>query len=204
MNVLSLFDGLSGAQLALTKAGIKVSRYYSSEIDKYAIQIAQKNYPDTIQLGDITKWECWDLDLSRIDLIVAGFPCQSWSVAGKQQGDADTRGALVHDLIALWKEVARLNPSVKFLFENVKMKNEYINYLNNLFEVEPIMINSSLVSAQNRKRLYWTNIPDVKQPKDTGEYIYMALKHGVGLLATQKKGPTILNNVLELMVRPIH
>lgn len=166
LTVLSLFDGISAGQLALERAGIPVKTYYSSEIDKYAINVTQKNYPETIQLGDIIKWRNWNIDFSKIDILLAGFPCQAWSVAGKQQGDKDPRGELVHHLIGIMKKIQRENPDLIFLFENVKMKKEFISYINGLFGYEPILINSSLLSAQNRERLYWTNIPRVKQPKD--------------------------------------
>lgn len=166
INVLGLFDGISCGQVALERAGIEVGKYYSSEIDKYAIQVTEENYPNTVQLGDITKWKKWKIDWASIDLIMAGFPCQAWSVAGKMKGDKDPRGALVHDLIKVWKKVKKHNPKVKFLFENVKMKTEFIEYISELFGVEPIEINSSLVSAQNRRRLYWTNIKGIEQPKD--------------------------------------
>ena len=160
MNILSIFDGISGAQVALQRAGIKVDKYYASEIDKYAIEITQKNYPQTIQLGSVNDWEKWSLP--QIDLLIAGFPCQAWSLAGKQKGDNDPRGELVHRLIEVWKY---FKPKY-FLFENVKMKKEFLDYINKLFGVEPILINSALVSAQNRNRYYWTNIPNVKQPED--------------------------------------
>lgn len=166
INVLSLFDGISCGRIALERANINVGKYYASEIDKYATQISEHNYPDIIRLGDVTKWKEWDIDFSRIDLLIAGFPCQAWSVAGRQKGDTDPRGALVHDLIAIWIECKKYNPDVKFLFENVKMKKEFILYINNLFGVEPIEINSALVSAQNRRRLYWTNIEGIEQPED--------------------------------------
>jgi DNA-cytosine methyltransferase len=170
MNVLSLFDGISCGRVALDRAGIKVDKYYASEIDKYAIQIAQKNYPDTIQLGDINNWQNWDIDFAQIDLLCAGFPCQAWSVAGKQGGDTDPRGQLVHTLIAIWNHIKAQNPNLKFLFENVKMKKEFMEYINKLFGVEPIHINSALVSAQNRRRLYWTNIDSVL-PEDKGVFL---------------------------------
>jgi len=171
INVMSLFNGISCLNVALDRLYIPINNYYSSEIDKYANKIAQKNYPNTIQLGDLTKWKEWDVDFSQIDLLVAGFPCQAWSIAGKQKGDNDPRGALVHDLIDIWQEITMKNPNVKFLFENVRMKKEFIEYINGLFGTEPILINSALVSAQNRKRLYWTNIPNVTQPKD--KHIYL-------------------------------
>ena len=114
MTVLSLFDGLSGGRIALQRANIGVTRYYSSEIDKYAIKIADKNHPQdsAYRLGDVTKWREWDIDWSSIDLLLAGFPCQAWSLAGQQGGDSDPRGALMHDLIAIWRHIESLNPLV--------------------------------------------------------------------------------------------
>jgi len=178
MQVLSLFDGLGGCRIALDKVGITPSVYYSSEIDKYAMQVAQHKYPDIIPLGDMTKWRDWDIDFSSIDLLTAGFPCQAWSTAGKMQGDNDPRGALVHDLIDIWKHITSLNPRLKFMFENVKMKKEFLDYVNELFGVEPILINSALVSAQNRKRYYWTNIEGVEQPDDLGLVLADVIESG--------------------------
>lgn len=166
INVLSLFDGISCGQIALQRAGIKVDKYFASEIDKHAIKVTQHNWPNTIQLGDVTKWREWNIEWESIDLLCAGFPCQAWSVAGKQQGTNDPRGALAITLFELFTFLKEKNPKLKFLFENVKMKKEYLNYLNNLFGVEPIEINSALVSAQNRKRFYWTNIENIVYPKD--------------------------------------
>jgi DNA-cytosine methyltransferase len=166
LNVVSLFNGMSFGAMALDSLDIKVDTYYSSEIDKYANKATQALYPDVIQLGDVTKWREWDIDFSSIDLLIAGFPCQAWSMAGKQKGDNDPRGALVHDLIDIWNEIKKYNPDLKFMFENVKMKKEFLDYINNLFGVEPVCINSALVSAQNRTRYYWTNIGKVEQPED--------------------------------------
>lgn len=160
MNVLSYFDGISCGQIALERAGIKVNKYYAAEIDKYAIKVTQSNYPDTIQLGDVTKV---DLDsLPQIDLLIGGSPCQGFSFAGKQLNFNDSRSKLFFEFVKALKE---LKP-VYFLLENVKMKKEYQNIISEHLGVEPIEINSSLVSAQNRKRLYWTNIPNVEQPVD--------------------------------------
>jgi len=173
VNVLSLFNGMGFGRMALDTLGVDVDKYYSSEIDKYANQAANALFPDTIQMGDMTKWRDWDIDFGTIDLLIAGFPCQAWSMAGKMQGDNDPRGALVHDLVEIWqtinfvREFRNLSP-VKFMFENVKMKKEFLDYINDLFGVEPICINSALVSAQNRVRYYWTNIEGVKQPDDKG------------------------------------
>jgi DNA-cytosine methyltransferase len=162
MNVLSLFDGMSCGQVALERAGIKVDNYFASEIDKYAISIAQKNYPNTIQLGDVTKWKEWDL--SEIDLVIGGSPCQGFSFAGKQLNFDDPRSKLFFEFHNVLKAI---KPKY-FLLENVKMKKESMDVITNLLEVEPIKINSALVSAQNRERLYWTNIPGVEQPEDKG------------------------------------
>ena len=171
MNVLSLFNGMSFGMMALEKLNIPVTNYYSSEIDKYANQATKALFSDVIQLGDVTKWQDWNIDFSSIDLLLAGFPCQAWSMAGKQKGDNDPRGALVHDLINIWQAINELRkrdskPPVKFMFENVKMKKEFLDYINTLFGVEPVCINSALVSAQNRVRYYWTNITGVEQPED--------------------------------------
>jgi site-specific DNA-cytosine methylase len=178
VNVLSLFNGMSFGYMALQSLGKPITNYYSSEIDKYANQATQVMFPDVIQLGDLTKWKDWGIDLGSIDLLLAGFPCQAWSTAGKQKGNDDPRGALVHDLVAIWEEIKKRNHNVKFMFENVKMKNEFLDYINNLFGVKPICINSSLVSAQNRERYYWTNIARIEQPEDRG--IYFTSAHCAG------------------------
>lgn len=168
MKVLSLFDGISAGRVALERAGIQVDAYYASEIDAYAMKVAQKNYPNTIQLGDATKWQNWDIDFSSIDLIIAGFPCQSWSMAGQQGGVDDERGQLLHTMMDIFHHIQERNPNLKFLFENVKMKKVFQEYVNRIIGVEPIVINSRLVSAQNRPRQYWTNIEGVEQPEDEG------------------------------------
>ena len=165
INVLSLFDGVSCGRVALQRAGIPVNKYYASEIDKYAIMITQNNFPDAIQLGDVTKWEDWDIDWSSIDLLIGGNPCVSWSVAGKQLGTEDPRGQLLFDYVNILHHIQKHNPNVKFLVENVKMKQEFQDIFSDMLGVQPIEINSALVSAQNRKRLYWTNW-EFGQPED--------------------------------------
>ena len=157
INVLSLFDGISCGRVALQRAGISVNKYYASEIDKYAIMITQNNFPDTIQLGDVTKWEDWDIDWGSIDLLIGGNPCVSWSVAGKQLGTEDPRGQLLFDYVNILHHIQKHNPTVKFLVENVKMKQEFQDIFSNMLGVQPVEINSALLSAQNRKRLYWAN-----------------------------------------------
>ena len=160
INVLSLFDGLSCGNIALEKAGIKVNNYYASEIDKWAIQIANKNYPNIIQLGDVTKFD--ETKLPKIDLLIGGSPCQGFSFAGKQLNFDDPRSKLFFVYVYMLKQ---LKPKY-FLLENVRMSQQSQDVISEHLGVQPIKINSSLVSAQNRVRLYWTNIPNVTQPKD--------------------------------------
>jgi len=162
MNILSLFDGMSCGRLALDRLGIKVDKYYASEIDKYAIQVSSANYPDIIQIGDVcdVKGE----DYPDIDLVLAGSPCQGFSFAGNQLAFDDPRSALFFEFVRILKEV---KPKY-FLLENVKMKKEFLDVISEQVGVEPILINSALVSAQNRLRYYWTNIPGVEQPEDRG------------------------------------
>lgn len=172
MNVLSLFNGMSFCYMALESLGIEVENYYSSEIDKYANQATEALYPDVIQLGDVTRWREWDLDWSSIDLVTGGFPCQAWSMAGKQLGDKDERGMLFWTMLDIMKHVRYHNPKADFLIENVKMKKEFEEYItthteNALGKVHKILINSALVSAQNRNRYYWTSFP-VEQSEDRG------------------------------------
>lgn len=164
MNVLSLFDGMSCGQIALNKLGIKYDKYFACEIDKYAMQVTQHNFPDTIQLGDVQFVTKETFGTHKIDLVIGGSPCQGFSFAGKQLNFEDPRSALFFEFVRLVKE---LKPKY-FLLENVKMKKEYQNVITQYMGVEPIEINSALVSAQNRRRLYWTNIPNIEQPEDKG------------------------------------
>ena len=160
--VLSTFDGMSCFRIVLDQLGIPIKQYFASEIDKYPIQIAQKNYPDTIQLGDVTK--VFAKDLPPIDILVGGSPCQGFSFAGDQLAFDDPRSALFFEFVRLLKEC---KPKY-FLLENVRMKKEFLDVITEQLGVEPIFINSSLVSAQNRQRYYWTNIEGVEQPEDRG------------------------------------
>jgi site-specific DNA-cytosine methylase len=160
VTVLSLFDGISCGQLALNKAGISYKEYYASEIDKSTIQITQKNFPKTIQLGDVNTIDI--NQLSKIDLLMGGTCCQPFSFAGKQLNFNDQRGKLFFKYCEI---LGRTNPKY-FLLENVPMKKQYENIITNTLGVEPLKINSSLVSGQNRNRLYWTNIPVKELPKD--------------------------------------
>lgn len=167
MNVLSLFDGMSCGQIALERAGINVNKYYAAELDKYAITVTQANYPDTVQLGDVTNWREWDIDWASIDLLIGGSPCQGFSFAGKQLAFDDPRSKLFFVYVDILNHIRSLNPSVKFLLENVKMKKEYLGVISDHLGVEPVFINSALVSAQNRQRYYWANW-EFGQPEDRG------------------------------------
>lgn len=167
MNVLSLFDGMSCGQIALNRIGIKPNKYYASELDKYAITVTQANYPDTIQLGDVTKWRDWDIDWSSIDLLIGGSPCQGFSFAGKQLAFDDPRSKLFFVYVDILRHIQIVNPDVKFLLENVKMKKEHLAVISDQLGVEPVFINSALVSAQNRQRYYWANW-EFGQPEDKG------------------------------------
>lgn len=171
MNVLSLFDGMSCGQIALDRLGVKVDNYFACEIDKYAMQVTQANFPNTIQLGDVTKVDL--SELPKIDLVLAGSPCQGFSFAGKQLAFDDPRSALFFEFVKILKEV---KPKY-FLLENVRMKKEFLNIITEQvsncypeipFGIEPILINSSLLSAQSRQRYYWTNIPGIQQPQEKG------------------------------------
>lgn len=179
MKVLSLFDGISAGQLALQRAGIAVDAYYASEVDKYAISVTQNAYPNTIQLGDVTKWREWDIPWGEIDLVIGGSPCQGFSFAGKQLNFDDPRSALFFVFVDICHRVADDNPKMRFMLENVRMKKEYQDVISGYFGVQPIAINSSLVSAQNRYRLYWTNIPNVTQPEDRGILLRDVLEQNV-------------------------
>ena len=165
MNVLSLFDGMSCGQIALDKLGIKVDNYFASEIDKYAMKVALKNYPKTRHVGSVEFVN--GSNFPKIDLLIGGSPCQGFSFAGKQLNFEDPRSKLFFEFVRVLKET---KPKYFFL-ENVKMKKEYQDIISEYLGCEPVIINSSLVSAQNRVRLYWTNIPNITQPKDKGVFI---------------------------------
>ena len=175
MNVLSLFDGMSCGQLALQRAGIPIDNYFAAEIDKYAIKVTQANFPDTVQLGDVQSLHTEDEGLHtsypeddprayEIDLLIGGSPCQGFSFAGKQLNFDDPRSKLFWEYVRLLKA---LKPTY-FLLENVKMKKESMDVITEALGVEPVAINSRLFSAQNRPRIYWTNIPFDVPTEDKG------------------------------------
>ncbi|MCC7004695.1 DNA (cytosine-5-)-methyltransferase [Candidatus Nomurabacteria bacterium] len=161
-SVLSLFDGISCGQIALNRVGIKYDNYFASEIDKHAIKVTMKNYPKTMQLGDVIKVKGWDLP--KIDLLIGGSPCQGFSFAGKGLNFEDPRSKLFFEFVRLKSET---QPKY-WMLENVKMKTEHQNIISEILGVKPILINSELVSAQRRERLYWTNIPITELPTDKG------------------------------------
>ena len=165
MNVLSLFDGMSCGRLALERAGFPVTNYFASEIDKYAIQVARANYPDTVHLGDVTQIRAEDLP--PIDLLIGGSPCQGFSFAGKQLNFDDERSKLFFEFVRLLRA---LKPRY-FLLENVPMKQIYQDVINEQLGVKPVRLNSNIVSAQNRDRLYWTNIPVKSLPENKRIYL---------------------------------
>jgi len=172
MNVLSLFDGMSCGQIALKKLGVKYDNYFASEIDKYAIKVTKDNFPNTIHIGDVTKIDF--KSLPKIDLLIGGSPCQGFSFAGKLLNFKDPRSVLFFEYVRALNE---LKPKY-FLLENVRMKKESENVISEHLGVKPVMINSSLVSAQNRVRLYWTNLP-VSQLEDKKIYLKDILENGL-------------------------
>lgn len=178
IDVLSLFDGMSCGRIALDRSGIAVNKYYASEIDKHAITVSKDNW-DNEHLGDVTGWREWDIDWSSIDLILAGSPCQGFSFAGKQLAFDDPRSALFFVFIDILNHVRTVNPDVKFMLENVKMK-DHLTVISDMTGVEPVFINSALVSAQNRQRYYWCNW-DIEQPEDKGIIWGDVREHGVNV-----------------------
>jgi DNA-cytosine methyltransferase len=183
INVLSLFDGISCGQIALERQGFEIDNYFASEIDKYAMQITMANYPNTKQLGDVRNVTAEQLP--KIDLLIGGSPCQGFSFAGAGLNFEDERSKLFFEFVRLKNE---LTPKY-FLLENVKMKQEFQDIISEQLGVKPILINSSLVSAQNRERLYWTNIPVIGQPTDKGILLKDIIEDGQVL---KDKSQTIL------------
>lgn len=167
MNVLSLFDGISTGQLALQRAGIKVDNYYASEIDQSCIQLVQNHFPNTIQIGDVTKIDESTLkSLPKIDLLIGGSPCQNLSRAGNGKGLKGNESKLFFEYVRILNWLKQNNnPDIKFLLENVEMKKTNADIISDYLGVQPVLINSKLVSAQNRPRLYWCNF-DITVPND--------------------------------------
>jgi DNA-cytosine methyltransferase len=179
MNVLSLFNGMNTGRQALENVGIKVEKYYSSEIKPYAIELTQHHFPDTIQVGDVTKWKEWDIDWKNIDLILSGSPCQDLSAAGKRAGINGKKSSLFFVFVEILEHIKSLNPKVLFLQENVGSASKLdVGIMSRALGVYPCRINSKLLTAQLRDRYYWSNIrtketmfdivTDIPQPKDKG------------------------------------
>ena len=179
MNVVSLFNGMNTGRQALENVGIKVDKYYSSEIKPYAIELTQHHFPDTIQVGDVTKWKEWDIDWKSIDLILSGSPCQDLSAAGKRAGINGSKSSLFFVFVEILEHIKTLNPNVLFLQENVGSASKLdVGIMSRALGVYPVRINSSLLTAQLRDRYYWSNIrvketmfdvvTDIPQPKDKG------------------------------------
>jgi DNA (cytosine-5)-methyltransferase 3A len=177
MNVVSLFNGMNTGRQALENVGIKVNKYYSSEIKPYAIELTQHHFPDTIQVGDVTKWKEWNIDWSSIDLILSGSPCQDLSAAGKRAGINGSKSSLFFVFVDILNHIKSLNPKVLFLQENVGSAAKLdVGIMSRALGVYPVRINSKLVTAQLRDRYYWSNIrtketmfdlvTDIPQPKD--------------------------------------
>jgi DNA-cytosine methyltransferase len=177
MNVVSLFNGMNTGRQALENVGIQVKKYYSSEIKPYAIELTQHHFPDTIQVGDVTKWREWDIEWSKIDLVLSGSPCQDLSAAGKRAGINGKKSSLFFVFVEILEHIKALNPNVLFLQENVgSARKEDVGIMSRALGVYPVRINSKLVTAQLRDRYYWSNIrtketifdivTDIPQPKD--------------------------------------
>lgn len=204
ITVLSLFDGMSCGQIALRELSIEVDRYYASEIDRFCIEQTALNFPDTVQLGDVRTVNV--SALPKIDLILAGSPCQGFSYAGKQLNFTDPRSALFFEFVRVLRHAQALNPDVKFLLENVQMKREYEQTISDILGLSPVKINSALVSAQNRTRLYWSNIrtrqinlfdnhiTDIPQPQDRGLFLSDILEDDVDERYNIKD--TVLQNLI--------
>lgn len=204
MNVLSLFDGMSCGRIALERAGIPVTNYFASEVDKYAVAVAKENYPDIKHIGDVQQVSA--ADLPKIDLLIGGSPCQGFSFAGRQLNFDHPQSKLFFEFVRLLKE---LRPKY-FLLENVCMKKEFEDIISQHLGVQPIKINSALVSAQNRVRLYWTNIPNVTQPDDKGIFLKDILETDVsdkfnsGAQKLGGKHKNMLNTAYKSQANTIH
>lgn len=199
MNVLSLFDGISCGMIALDKLGINVNNYFASEIDENAIKISKANYPNIKHIGDVTKITKDNIkNMPKIDLILGGSPCQGFSNNGKGLNFNDPRSKLFFDFVNILNWVREVNnKNVKFLLENVKMKKEWENIITQYVKVKPIEINSKLLTAQNRPRLYWSNIDNIDIPKDAGIELINILDKNVKFDFINHEGLKICKSISE-------
>ena len=199
MNVLSLFDGISCGMIALDKLGINVNNYFASEIDENAIKISKANYPNIKHIGDVTKITKDNIkNMPKIDLILGGSPCQGFSNNGKGLNFNDPRSKLFFDFVNILNWVREVNnKNVKFLLENVKMKKEWENIITQYVKVKPIEINSRLLTAQNRPRLYWSNIDNIDIPKDAGIELINILDKNVKFDFINHEGLKICKSISE-------
>ena len=202
MNVVSLFNGMNTGRQALENVGIKVNKYYSSEIKPYAIQLTQHHFPDTIQVGDVTKWKEWDVDWKTIDLVLSGSPCQDLSAAGKRDGISGKKSSLFFTFVEILEHIKSLNSKVIFFQENVGSANvSDIGIMSRSLGVYPVRINSELLVAASRDRYYWTNIrtketmfdivTDIPQPKNNNKIFQDVLTDGY---TDRKKARAVLES----------
>jgi site-specific DNA-cytosine methylase len=202
MNVVSLFNGMNTGRQALENVGIKVNKYYSSEIKPYAIELTQHHFPDTIQVGDVTKWKEWDIDWQSIDLILSGSPCQDLSAAGKRAGIEGKKSSLFFIFIEILEHIKTLNPNILFFQENVGSASKLdVGIMSRALGVYPVRINSELLVAASRDRYYWSNIKtketmfdlvtDIPQPKDRGIIFQDVLTSGY---TDRKKARAVLES----------
>lgn len=194
MRVLSLFDGISCGMVALERAGVNVEAYYASEIDKNATAISEKNWPGIIRLGDVTRWREWSIPWREIDLIIAGSPCQGFSRNGYCLNFEDPRSKLFFVFVEILERVRAENPGVKFLLENVIMKKEWRDVISETLGVQPLEINSKLLSGQSRPRQYWTNIQGAELPHDKNVRLLDILE-AVPLETVERNGVRFATNV---------
>lgn len=201
INVFSGFDGMSCGQFVLDSLKINVGDYFASEIKTYAIEVTNHHFPNTKQMGDITKIKAEDLPV--IDLYIGGSPCQDFSQANKVRlGVEGEKSGLFWEYVRLLKEIKTINPDVLFFLENVKMKKEHEDLVTEIMEVPPVKINSKLVSGQLRNRIYWTNINqgNIQQPKDTGETFQSVLEKGY---TDRQKARTLLESDSRPLSTPV-
>jgi len=182
-NILSLFDGPSIAQLAFQNLNIEINNYFASEIDKDCIKVSSLKFPNIKHLGTVENWKSWNIDFSKIDILIGGSPCQGFSFAGKQLNFNDERSRLFFIYVDILNHIKKLNPKIIFMLENVPMKKKFMQIISEFLNIYPVNINSNLVTAQNRNRFYWCNLQiknigffneiytDVQQPKNENLFL---------------------------------